>query len=164
MVLTPNEIQDQTQALFQQCVSGYCFHHVLSLRLIARLYSKPLQTQPSVKHTALVQACGIAPRQSGSDKPLTGTLMLICYHWKGMGLRNTVQTVAEDHPSGNTLKIHYVAGWYFCLIWDFVSWVHLLSPQNPLWHILLIRGCPCPSWNLKHFTSVLFLVIVFPSL
>lgn len=102
MVLTPNEIWDQTQVLFQECVSGYCFHHVLSSRLIVRLYGKPLQTRPSVKHTVLVQACGVASRQSGSDKLLTGTLMLICYHWKGMELRNTEQTEEGDHPSGNT--------------------------------------------------------------
>ncbi len=164
MALMLSEIQEQTQALSQHCVSGYCFHHVLSSRLIVRLYSKPLQTQSYVKHTVLVQTCGIASRQSGSDKSLTETWMLICHHWKGMELRNTEQTVQEDHPSANTWKILYMAGRHFCLIWDLVSWVHLLSPQNPLWHILLMHGCPCPSWNLKHFTSVLFLAMVFPSL
>lgn len=110
MALTPSEIQDQTQALSQQCVSGYCFHHVLSSRLIAGLYRKPRQTQPSVKHIVLVQTCGIAPRQSGSDKPLKETWMLISYRWKGMELRNTEQTAEEDHPSGNTWKTLFMAG------------------------------------------------------
>ncbi len=164
MALNLNETQDQTQAPSHQSVSGYCFHHVLSSRLIAGLSRRPLQTQSSVKHTVLVQTCGIASRQSGSDKSLTETWMLICYHWKGMELRNIEQTVEEDHPSGNTWKILYTAGWYSCLIWDLVSRVHLLSPQIPLWHFLLMHECPCQSWNLKHFTSVLFLAMVFPSL
>lgn len=110
MALTPSEIQEQTQALSQQCVSGYCFHHVSSSRLIARLCRKPLQTQLYVKHTVPVQTCGAAARQSGSDKSLTETWMLICSHWKGMELGNTEQTEQEDHPCANTWKILYVAG------------------------------------------------------
>lgn len=145
--------------LFSAVRVGYCF--ALSSRPIARMYCKPLQTKPSVKHTVLVQTCGSASRQSGSDKSLKETWTLICNHWKGMEHRNTEQTAEEDHPSGNTWKILYTAGWHIGLIWDLVSWVHLLSPQNPLWHILLMHECPGPSWNLKHFTSVLFLAMVF---
>lgn len=47
MLLFPGEMHKQTQACSQECVSGYIFHHVLSSRLIARLYRKPLsQTSP----------------------------------------------------------------------------------------------------------------------
>lgn len=82
MAHTLSEIEDQTQALFQSVcqVTAFTMCWVLIARLIARLYHKTLQTL----HSVLVQACGIASRQSGSDKPLTETWMLIYYCWKGM--------------------------------------------------------------------------------
>lgn len=86
----------------QRCEWSYCFQHVSIPRLIPRLCCKLFQTQASVRHAAPVQTCGIASRQSGSDKPLTEACKLICYHWKGAALRNTEQTGEEDHPSGNT--------------------------------------------------------------
>lgn len=134
MFLANGEIHDQTWALSRQCVSGNIFLHALGSRLIARLYCNLLQTQPSVKSTLPVQACGIAGRQSGSDKPLTETWLLICYHWKGKGLINTEQISEKDHPSGNAWKILYMADWYFCLIWDLFPGFISLFPQNTLAH------------------------------
>lgn len=62
--------------------SAVCRVTAFSSRLKAGLDRKPLQTNPSNKPTVLVQTCGIASRQTGSDKPLTETWMLKCYHWQ----------------------------------------------------------------------------------
>lgn len=42
----------------------------------------------------------------------------------------------------------------------------ILFPKFPPFppHWLIMHGCPFPSWNLKHFTSVLFLARASPSL
>lgn len=94
-----------TQALS----SNVCIRSLLSPGVgfkadIEARITKPFQIQPTVKCTALVQTCGIAPGQSSSDEPLTETRMLIFYSWKDMELRNPEQTVEEDHPSADGLE------------------------------------------------------------
>lgn len=95
--------------------SGYRVNRVLSSGSVEnRPLCQTRCTSPSLRCSS--------SRQSGSDKLLTETWMLICYRWKGTELMNTWQTVEYDHPSGNIFH----TSWYFCLILDLVSWVRPL--------------------------------------
>lgn len=51
-------------------------------------------------------------------------------------------------------KLIFLLDWGFSLL--------VLPYFTPLWLIPLMLQYPCPSWNLKHFISILFLAMFFP--
>lgn len=106
--------------------------------------AKPFYIQPSVKHTMLVQTCGLASRQSGSDKPLTETWMPICYNWKGMKLRNTEQTAEQGPPIWNYLE----KTWFVILFPGFISLPRRTHSGRFFWctDVLVSHGI----WSILH--------------